>query len=69
MGATKILPSCLDALTYHLEAALISRRGEHLNGAFEAVEDVAAAANDNLKRPLIIIAAQLTLGHGFLHAM
>jgi hypothetical protein len=65
--AAKKLAARLDAVADDPAAAVIARRSELLNGAFKAVEHMAIAAEDNLEGALVIIPAQITLGHrGFL---
>jgi hypothetical protein len=65
VGATKILAPRLDAMANDLAAAMIARRGDLLNRAFKAVKDMTAAANDDFKRPLIVVPADFTLCHGY----
>jgi hypothetical protein len=64
MGAAEEDSIGLDAVPDDLASAVIADRGKHLNGALEAVENVAIVGDHHLESTLVIVAAKLALGHG-----
>src|SRR5262249_58791153 len=51
-------------MAHDVGAAMRARRGQGLDGAFEAVERMACAVHSDLESLVIIIAASLASGHG-----
>src|SRR5262245_19537004 len=54
----------LDAVPDDPAAAVGADRGQFLNRAFEAVEDMLPAGRDHLEGQVIIVSAHFTFGHG-----
>ena len=62
-GTTEKLPSSLDAVSDHLAAAVLARRGQLVNRAFETVEDMPISCCDHFKTQRVIVAADFTFSH------
>jgi hypothetical protein len=61
--------AALDSVPGDPHAALAARWGQLVDRTFEAVESVPATGRDYVERPVIIVSADLTLGHnGYLHS-
>jgi hypothetical protein len=53
----------LDPVADNLAAAMLACRCDHLNGAFETVENVGFAASSNLESFIVVVTAKLTFRH------
>src|SRR4051812_11643502 len=56
----------LDAVADDHARAVLAPRRQLVNGALEAVEGVTPAGDDDLKAPLVFVAADLAFRHGCL---
>jgi hypothetical protein len=64
VGAAEESTVCLDAVTDNLHTAVFADRGESVDGTLEAVEGTClAAGHPNLEGFIVIITADLALGH------
>src|SRR5215831_12601588 len=54
----------LDAVADHLAAAVLTDRGELLDGALEAVERMRLPGGHHLERHLVVVATHFAYGHG-----
>jgi hypothetical protein len=57
VGAAKERVTLFDTVTDNLAAAMVARRGQGMNGAFEGVEDMLPAAGRHSERLVIVVAA------------
>ena len=64
MGAAVEVVPCLNAMSDHLDAAVLAGRCERVDRTFEAIESARALAGcAYLKNLVIVISANLALGH------
>ena len=63
VGTAVNAPVNLDAMTDDLARAVSTCRGQTMNGALEAVEDVACARSDNLKALVVVVSTDLAHCH------
>src|SRR5690242_13909486 len=54
----------LDSVADDLALAVLAHRRELVNGALEAVEGMGLSRRDDLERQIVVVAADLALGHG-----
>ena len=66
MGAAIDRALMLDPMPYDAAAAMRADRRQHMDRAFEAVEDDGAAAHLHLETLVVVIAALLASRHGTL---
>ena len=66
VGTAKHRPVRFASVSDDLAAAMAAGRGELVNRALEAVEDVSFAGGDHLERLMIVVAADFTLSHRYL---
>jgi hypothetical protein len=50
-------------MAHDLAAAMVAHRRQQVNGAFETVERMLPTGSDDLKRQMIVVAADFTLRH------
>src|SRR3546814_20138694 len=63
MGTAVEMPVDLDTVTDDLAVAVLAGRGHAMNGAFEAVEDMAGASRDHLEALVIVVPTYLARCH------
>jgi hypothetical protein len=64
MGAAVDILTVFYAVAHDPAAAMLSSRSEPVNGTLERVEGVALPIGDDIEGTSIVVAADITFGHG-----